>query len=86
MKKNDFEIKPEQVVNFINPKVGDEYKNSTAIIEGDVYTIYDGMQNYIAKFNCKTGEINLNVGDKSNKDLVDMFMSYVDSLKTLINE
>lgn len=81
MNKNDFEIKPEQVVKFVNENVEPEYKNGTAILEGDVYTIYDGMQNYIAKFNCKTNEVTLNVGNPTDVGLFEMFMSYVIALK-----
>lgn len=70
---------------FVNDFVGDEivsvigtyYKNSTASSDdGVLWTIYDGATNYVCRVNVVTKEIVPNVGDLSNKGLVDRMTSY----------
>ena len=44
-----------------------------------IYTLYDGKQNYVAKVNVASGAVDLNVGNKNDKDLVSLMQSYVDA-------
>ena len=70
---------------FVNDFVGDEivsvmgtyYKDSTASSDdGVLWTIYDGAINFVCRVNVVTKEIIPNVGDLSNKGLVDRMTSY----------
>lgn len=78
------EIDPKNKINFVNENVDDLHKICTAILDGNTYTIYDGAQNYIGKFNCETNEITLNIGNTNDEDIFKMFMSYVEALKSVI--
>lgn len=44
-----------------------------------IYTLYDGKQNYVAKVNITSGTIELNVGNKNDKELVAL-MRFWDSI------
>lgn len=70
---------------FVNDFVGDEivpvigtyYKDSTASSDdGVLWTVYDGAINYVCRVNVVTKEIVPNVGDLSDKCLVDRMTSY----------
>lgn len=70
---------------FVNDFVGDEvvsvvgtyYKDATASSDdGVLWTVYDGATNYVCRVNVVTKEIVPNVGDLSNKGLVDRMTSY----------
>ena len=56
------------------------WKDCTAVSDDSViYTLYDGKQNYVAKVNVASGAVDLNVGNKNDKDLVALMQSYVDA-------
>ena len=78
-------IAPAYNISFVNDFVGDEvvsvvgtyYKDATATSDdGVLWTVYDGATNYVCRVNVVTKEIVPNVGDLSNKDLVDRMTSY----------
>ena len=80
----NFEIDPKNKINFVNENVDDLHKVCTAILDDNTYTIYDGVQNYIGKFNRETNEITLNIGNTDDEDIFKMFMTYIDALKRVI--
>ena len=60
--------------------MSDRIPDYTAINDDKViYTLYDGKQNYVAKVNVASGAVELNVGNKNDKDLVALMQSYVDA-------
>lgn len=76
---------PKHNFAFVNEAVGDEevpamgtfYKDCTASSDdGILFTVYDGATNFVCKVNVITNEIIPNVGDLSDKCLVDRMTSY----------
>ena len=76
---------PKHNFAFVNEAAGDKevpamgtfYKNCTASSDdGILFTIYDGATNFVCKVNVITKEIIPNVGDLSDKCLVDRMTSY----------
>ena len=76
---------PKHNFAFVNDFVGDEmvpvvgtyYKDATASSDdGILWTVYDGATNYVCLVNSATKEIIPNVGNSTDKSLVDRMTSY----------
>ena len=71
---------PGTCIAFRNEKADEGWKDCTAMSDDKViYTLYDGKQNYVAKVNVASGTVELNVGNKNDKELVALMQSYVDA-------
>lgn len=71
---------PKTSTAFRNEKANEGWKDCTAVSDDSViYTLYDGKQNYVAKVNVASGTVELNVGDKNDKELVALMQSYADA-------
>lgn len=75
------EVKAPRIrTTFINEKADESHKNCTAMSDdGIIYTLYDGKQNFIAKANIASGTVELNAGNKNDKDLIALMQSYTDA-------
>ena len=86
MKKTSGKVAaPKHNFAFVNEAAGDKevpamgtfYKDCTASSDdGILFTVYDGATNFVCKVNVVTKEIIPNVGDLSDKCLVDRMTSY----------
>ena len=75
--KHNFAFVNEEVGDKEVPAMGTFYKDCTASSDdGILFTVYDGATNFVCKVNVITNEIIPNVGDLSDKDLVDRMTSY----------
>ena len=71
---------PKTSTTFRNEKANEGWKDCTAVSDDSViYTLYDGKQNYVAKVNVASGAVELNVGNKNDKELVALMQSYADA-------